>query len=111
MQDSLFWTRLAYQACGWLRDSGDESLRWFWIDDFIPEIANDAKHGVDVEGTAWVGDGSRSQHPYRFLVSVPQKLLFRHERGYFIKQLAMDKVSKTLQLQIGSLDEPKSDNQ
>lgn len=100
MQDSLFWTRLAYHACGWLQDSGDESLRGFWIDDFRPESAAGTKRGADVEGTAWVGDGPRTLSPYRFIASVAQKLLHRQERNYCIEQLVLDKANRTLQMQI-----------
>jgi hypothetical protein len=86
MKDALFWTKLAYSACGWLRDSEDASLRRFWIDDFLPESATDTKRGVDVEGTAWVGDGPRGdQHPYRFIVSVPQKMLHRRPDSFSIE--------------------------
>lgn len=102
MDDPHFWTALAYGACGWLHDSEDTSLRRFWIDDFLPENAANTKFGVDVDGIAWVGEGPRDQHPYRFVVYIPQKMLGRWEQGFTIEQLVLDKVEKTLQLQIVS---------
>jgi hypothetical protein len=102
MNDPLFWTRLAYGACGWLQEAEDESLRRFWIDDFLPESATDTKRGVDIEGTAWVGDGPRVQHPYRFIVSVPQKMLHRRGQNFSIEEFVLDEAKQTLQLQIVS---------
>jgi hypothetical protein len=102
MSDSLFWWRLAIGAGGWLEGSGDSSLRRFWIDDFLPESATDTKLGVDIEGTAWVGEGSRVQHPYRFVVSIPQKMLHRRERGFSIEHLVLDEAQRILQIQIVS---------
>jgi hypothetical protein len=102
MKDALFWTQLAYMACGWLRNSEDASLRRFWIDDFLPESATDTKHGVDVQGTAWVGDGSRDQYPYRFIVSVPQKMLHRRPDSFSIERFVLDEAQHTLQMQIAS---------
>jgi hypothetical protein len=101
MKDPLFWTRLAYTSCGLLRESADKSLRGLWIDDFLPESATDTKYGVDVEGTAWVGDGSRAMLPYRFVVTVPQKML-HHRRDHFsIERFDLDEEQHTLQIEIG----------
>lgn len=97
-----FWTKLAYVACGWLTDSEDVSLRRFWIDDFLPESATDTKLGVDVEGKAWVGGDSRTMHPYRFIVSIPQKILSRRERDFSIEHLVLEETKRTLQIQIVS---------
>ena len=102
MKDALFWTKLAYSACGWLRDSEDASLRRFWIDDFLPEGATDTKRGVDVEGTAWVGDGPRDQQAYRFIVSVPQKMLHRRRDTFSIESFVLDEKQHTLQVDIGN---------
>jgi hypothetical protein len=102
MKDALFWTKLAYSACGWLRDSEDASLRRFWIDDFLPESATDTKRGVDVEGTAWVGDGPRDQYPYSFIVSVPQKMLHRRSDSFLIERFVLDEVQHTLQMEISN---------
>jgi hypothetical protein len=66
MKDPLFWTRLAYTACGLLQESDDKSLRGFWIDDFLPESATDTKRGVNVAGTAWVGNGRAICSPLRW---------------------------------------------
>jgi hypothetical protein len=100
MKEPLFWTRLAYTTCGVLRESADKSLRRFWVDDFLPENATDTKHGVDVEGTAWVGDGSRAMHPYRFVVSVPQRMLHRRQDSFSIECFALDEEQHTLRMEI-----------
>ncbi|MFO1485715.1 MAG: hypothetical protein U1F71_20300 [Verrucomicrobiaceae bacterium] len=101
MKDALFWTQLAFTACGWLRESEDASLRRFWIDDFLPESATDTKRGLDVEGTAWVGDGPRDQHPYRFVVSIPQKMLHRRRDSFSIERFDLDEERHNLQVEIG----------
>jgi hypothetical protein len=100
MKDATFWTRLAFTACGWLREADDESLRRLWVDDFIPESATDTKQGVDVQGTAWVGDGPRVQHPYRFIVSVPQKMLHHRRDSFSIDRFILDEAHLTLQIEI-----------
>jgi hypothetical protein len=108
MKDPIFWTRLAYTACGWLREADDKSLRRLWIDDFIPESATDTKNGVDIEGTAWVGDGPRVQHPYRFTVSIPQKMLHRRRDSFSIDRLILDETQQTLRVEIaGGAGPPK----
>lgn len=101
MKDPLFWTRLAFTGCGLLRASADKSLRGLWIDDFLPESATDTKQGVDVEGTAWVGDGPRAMHPYRFVVSVPQRMLSRRRDGFSIERFDLNQERHTLQVGIG----------
>jgi len=100
MNDSLFWTRLAFIACGWLRGADEPSFRRFWIDDFSPEKAANTKRGVDIEGTAWIGDGPRVQHPYCFVASIPQKMLYHRGQDFFIEQLVLDELKQTLQVRI-----------
>lgn len=102
MKDPLFWTRLAYTACGLLQESGDKSRRRFWIDDFLPERAINTKHGLDVEGMAWVGDGPQAMSPYRFVVSVPQKMLHRRRDIFSIESFVLDEEKHTLQVEIGN---------
>ena len=68
----------------------------------MPESATDTKRGVDVEGTAWIGDGSQVQHSYRFIVSVPQKILHRREQSFSIEEFRLDEAQQTLQIQITS---------
>lgn len=101
MKDPLFWTQLAFSACGALREADDKSLHRFWIDDFLPETATDTKHGVDIQGTAWVGDGPRAMHPYRFVASIPQKMLHRRRDSCLIEHLDLDEKRHTLQVRIG----------
>ncbi len=100
MKEPLFWTQLAFMSCGLLRESAEKSLRGLWIDDFMPESAANTKRGVDVEGTAWVGDGSRAMHPYRFVVSIPQKMV-HHRRDHFsIERFDLDEEQHTLQIEV-----------
>ena len=100
MRNPLFWTRLAYTSCGLLRESANKSLRRLWIDDFLPESATDTKHGVDFDGIAWVGDGSGAMHGYRFVVSVPQRMLHRRQDEFSIERFDLDEERQTLQLEI-----------
>lgn len=100
MHEPLFWTKIAYTACSWLRGADEKSLRRFWIDDFLPERATNTKHGVDVEGIAWVGVGPGAQHPYRFIASVPQKMLRHRRDNPSIARLILDETRQTLQLEI-----------
>lgn len=100
MKDAIFWVALAYSACGWLRESAEASLRGFWVDDFLPENATDTKRGVDVEGTAWIGNGSRDLHPYRFIVAIPQKMLRRRRDRFSIEHVVLDEARRTLQVEI-----------
>lgn len=101
MQDPHFWTRLAFTACGLLREADDRFLHQFWVDDFIPQSATDTKRGVDVEGTAWVGVGPRAMNPYRFVVSIPQMMLYRRQANVSIQRLALDEERHTLHLELG----------
>jgi len=102
MDDKEFWDRLEYDASRWLGNSDDRALRRFWIDGFLPETVTDTKRGVDVEGTAWVGDGAREQHPYRFVVSVPQKMLRRGRSVFSIEHVVIDAAQQTLQIEVGN---------
>ena len=99
--DRQFWERLEYAASHWLRGSDDVALRRFWIDGFLPEAAKNTQRGVDVEGAVWVGLGRLRQFQYRFVVSVPQKLL--HQRETFsIEHLALNEAEQTLQIAVSS---------
>lgn len=98
LDDEEFWTRLEYDASHWVENSDDKALRRFWIDGFLPEDVKDTKRGVNVEGTAWVGTGPRMQYPYRFVVSVPQKMLHRRRQTYSIEQLFLDDAEQMLQI-------------
>jgi len=68
----------------------------------MPESATDTKRGLDVGGTAWVGDGPRLQHPYRFIVSIPQKMLHRRRDSFSIERLVLDEAQQTLQMEIAN---------
>jgi len=99
MDDEEFWTRLEFDASRWLGRSEDKTLRRFWIDGFLPESATNTKRGADVKGMAWVGIGGREQFQYRFVVSVPQKMLHRRE-AFSIGQLSIDEAQQTLQIEV-----------
>src|SRR5688500_15561847 len=86
MHDALFWTSLAFCACGSLRNSEDKMLRGLWIDDLIPTDIKDTKDGVEVEGTAWIS----AVVPYRFVASVPQRMLHRRRERFSIEHLVID---------------------
>jgi hypothetical protein len=75
-------------------------LKKIWIDGFLPETVKNTQHGADVEGTAWVGEGPSIQHPYRFVVSAPQKLLSDGQRKIFIGQIHLDEKQQTLQIEL-----------
>jgi hypothetical protein len=99
MDDGEFWNRLEFAASRWLESSHDRTLKQFWIDGFVPETVTDTRRGADVEGTAWVGIGGREQSQYRFVASVPQKILYRREM-FSIEQLVLDEAQQTLQIEI-----------
>jgi hypothetical protein len=101
LDDTEFWTHLEYEASRWLGDADDSALRRFWIDGFIPESITNTKRGAEVEGIAWVGIGSRDQYEYRFVVSVPQKMLQGRRQTFIIDQLFLDDAEQTLQIQVG----------
>lgn len=104
LNDQDFWTRLEFVASRWLETSDDRNLRRFWVDGFQPEIARDTRFGVDVEGMAWVGKGSRNQFQYRFVVELPQKMLHRRTPGFVIEQLSLDEGNKALQIELARLE-------
>lgn len=99
MTDTHFWMRLEGDATVWLHEKVHGGL---WIDGFNPEFIKNTKSGVDIEGVAWVANGGRSQSPYRFLVSVPQKILHRHRDCLFIEDLVLDDGQKTLEIRIAA---------
>ncbi len=99
MRDTGFWVRLAYVSCGFLYRCEDKALRRYWIDDFLPEDITHTKHGAEISGIAWVGDGPRRQEEYRFLAVLPQKLL--HRRGPFpFGQFVLDESRRTLEIEL-----------
>jgi hypothetical protein len=100
LDDQEFWTRLEFDSSGWLKNSDDPTLRRFWIDGFIPETATNTKRGLDVTGAVWVGEGSWMQYQYRFLASVPQKLLHGHRHGFEIESLSLDEGGQLLEIVI-----------
>jgi hypothetical protein len=101
MEDKEFWTRLEYDASRWFQGSDDKALRQFWFDGFDPLAVKDTQCGVGVEGMAWVGHGSQMDQ-YQFVVSVPQKMLHRRRQEFFIKQILLNDVEQTVQIEISN---------
>lgn len=96
LDDEEFWTRLEYDASQWLQSSNDKELRRHWVDGFTPTNAVNTKRGLDAEGVAWVmGEGGCE---YRFLVSIPQKLLHRKKQKLEIESLSLDKDQRVLEV-------------
>lgn len=107
--DQEFWTRLEFEATGWLAASNDSATKQFWIDGFIPDTAQNTKRGIDIRGIAWVSDGSRSQHPFQFVVSLPQKML-RKKKPIQIETLRIEPGKKTLIMSLSSAWLRKGEN-
>jgi hypothetical protein len=103
LEDKEFWTRLEYAATRWLEESQKGTQSRFWVDGFLPDSATDTERGVDVKGTAFVGEGTRTQHQYRFIVSVPQKMLDRRERVFQIEELSLNVSEETLQIKVSDV--------
>jgi len=105
IDDTEFWSRLEWAATEWLASSSDKRIRHFWIDGFIPESAKNTQRGADVKGIVWVGDGPRQQHDYRFIASVPQKLL--HRRAHFvIDHIVIDETQKQFAISVSAASSP-----
>ena len=102
LNDQEFWSRLEYEASRGLANSADQALTQFWIDGFLPEAISDTKSGADVEGIVWVGEGPRIQHQYRFVVSVPQKMLHRRRKSFSIDRFDLDAEQQVLQIAVVS---------
>jgi len=51
---------------------------------------------------AWhgFGIGGREQYPYRFVVSVTQKMLNRGRKTFYIERLSLDEAEQTLQIEV-----------
>ena len=102
LDDKDFWLRLEYEASTWLGRANDPSLRRFWVDGFIPECATNSHYGLDVEGAVWIGEGGRDQYQYRFVASLPQKLLCGVGRRSHIKSLSLDVSQRFLGMVLAS---------
>ena len=100
LNDQEFWARLEYDASRWIQRSGDKDLRRHWVDGFIPTNAIDTKRGLNVEGAAWVMGESECE--YRFLASIPQKLLHGRRQKYEIESLTLDKDHHLLELVVAN---------
>jgi hypothetical protein len=101
MEDRDFWSRLEYEVSAWMRNSEEKALQYSWVDGFMPERITNTQRGADVEGTVWVADESR-QDAYRFLVSLPQKLVHDAKRLFSIEEFVLDRERKTLRMVIES---------
>ena len=106
MEDRDFWARLEYEASASLRNEEEKALTHFWIDGFVPEIIRNTKLGAEVEGTVWVA-ADAGQDAYRFVVSLPQKLLHGSKRLFSIEEFILDRERKVLQIVIRSGDDER----
>lgn len=95
MHDAMFWLRLERSAGAWLHDKVRQG---HWIDGFSPEDIRDTRQGVEVEGTAWVCFGQETQVPFRFVVSVPQRMLHRRRNAFVIEDVLLDEERKMLRV-------------
>ena len=102
IDDKEFWSRLERAASAWLSSSEEKQLRRFWIDGFSPETATDTQRGADVEGVIWLGEGSRQQHEYHFIASVPQKLL-HHPGTVAVDDIVIDGVQRHVALTLSAV--------
>lgn len=90
LMDAQFWLELEFKLSGWFTSSGDRSLSGFWCDGFLPQFATDTKSGVDVSGSAWIGNGPREQSKWSFVVSIPQRMLTRRRNDVVVKAVEVD---------------------
>ena len=94
LDDRDFWARLEYEA---LRNEEEKALTHFWIDGFVPERITNTQRGANVEGTVWVAEESRHD-AYRFVVSLPRKLLHRAKGSFSIEEIVLDREIKMLRM-------------
>jgi len=109
LEDRDFWARLEYDATRWVAAAPDPALRRFWIDGFIPDAATNTQRGLDVEGVVWIGEGSQ-QRGWRFVASVPQKLLHRYRQIFAIESLSLDAERQCLDVVIAWKEPASSGN-
>ncbi len=100
LNDKVFWSYLEFYASSWLSRLDDKVLKHFWIDGFLPEMSTNTKYGIEVEGMTWVVDGQR-QAPYRFIISVPQKMLYHRRQVFSIEQIELEQTRQRLYIDIG----------
>ena len=99
MDDQEFWTWLEHGASAWLAAADDRTLRHYMVDGFLPDTVRNTKRGVEVDGFAHVyGPGIKD--PFRFTVSVPQKMLQRRREKFAISQLYLDPAQEILRLEV-----------
>lgn len=99
LNDNDFWSRLEFAACRWLAASDDSRSSRIWIDGFLPESITDTRLGADVEGVAWLTNGSRQQ-ALRFVASIPQKLLQSNRENVVLHAFHLDEDRRLLELAV-----------
>ena len=104
LRDQAFWQRLEYAASRLLSSSNEKALRQFWVDGFLPEALDNTKAGANISGGVWLGEGSRRQKLFRFVASVPQRMLHRRRATFVIEEIAFDEGRGVLHLSLA----PKS---
>jgi len=98
LADTDFWSRLEYELSGWFRTCGDNALGGYWCDGFVPQSASNTKEGVEVQGTSWIEEGRGSRGQFAFVLSIPQRLLFRYGSNAVLTVKDIDVEHRSLQL-------------
>jgi hypothetical protein len=106
--DGEFWSRLEYAASRWLSSASDLTLRHFWIDGFLPDAFRRTNAGAEIEGVAWVGNGSRKQEQYRFRARVRWQVVDESRDDFEIERIAFDHVNRTLEVKVGKSEANKA---
>ncbi|HEY1051669.1 MAG TPA: GNAT family N-acetyltransferase [Prosthecobacter sp.] len=103
MHDTLFWLRLEYHVGAWLNDNVRQG---YWNDGFRPEGIKDTRHGVEVEGITWVCFGSEVLPPFRFVVSIPQKMLRRGRERFVIEDVLFNEAGRDIRIAVACEAKP-----
>jgi hypothetical protein len=99
MADKMFWGRLEREVGAWLNRN---SQRGIWFDCLAPEYISDTKQGVDVTGAGVIDYGDGTRMAFRFIVSIPQKMLHRRRQRISIDKLTVDESRQTLEITVTS---------
>ena len=72
MTEDEFWPQLEREATRELESRENRRIRYLWVDGFIPTGTERRGDGNWVVGTAWIGDGGKSQTTYTFALFLGQ---------------------------------------
>ena len=102
LSDADFWSRLEFELSGWFRTCGDSALGGYWCDGFVPHSARNTKHGVEVQGAAWIEEGRKSHGQFAFALSIPQRLLLQRRNSAVLVVNDVDVQNRKLQLALAT---------